>query len=127
MSGCRNTEWTNSEKNIPFYFLLQDVLLYVLLKPIVPMSMIQAKKMQFGAKKSKISMIFLKKMHKITVFYVAVNFGHRKHVDPLNHLKLSRHVESVLRIVYAVYFIIHSPKLLPLLSFKPVSPSFLHQ
>ena len=61
MSGCGNSEWTNSEKNIPFYFLLQDVLLYVLLKPIVPMSMIQAKKMQFGAKKSKISMIFLKK------------------------------------------------------------------
>ena len=63
-----NTEWTNSEKNIPFYFLLQDVLLYVLLKPIVPMSMIQAKKMQFGAQKSKISMIFFFKCIKSLFF-----------------------------------------------------------
>ena len=120
-----NTVWTNSEKNIPHYLWWQDVSWCVLSKPIVPMSMIQAKKMVFGAQKSQISRIFSEKMPKIAVFYVARNCVHRKHVDQTNLLKLFRPVYCVLKTVYQVYFMIQSSQLLLPLPFRPVSPSFL--
>ena len=69
---------TNSEKNIVLYFLWQDEFWYVLLKAIVPKSMIQAKKMLPGAEKYQILIFFPRKMLKITVFYVAVNCINRE-------------------------------------------------
>ena len=122
-----NTVWTNSEKNIPLYLWWQDVPWCVLLKPIVPMSMIQAKKMVFEAWKSQISRIFSEKMPKIAVFHVARNCVHRNHVDRTNLLKLFRSVCCVLKTVYQVYFMIQSSHLLLPLPFKPGNPSFLHE
>ena len=69
---------TNSEKNIALYFWWQDELWCVLLKAIVPKSMIQAKKMLPGAEKCQILMFFSRKMLEMTVFYVAVNCINRK-------------------------------------------------
>ena len=72
------TKFGKNLKKISLFVFFKNALWCVLLKAIVPKSMIQAKKMLPGAEKCQILMFFSRKMLEMTVFYVAVNCINRK-------------------------------------------------
>ena len=82
-----NTVWTNSEKNIPLYVWWQNVSWCVLSKPIVPMSMIQAKKWSLELKILKFQGFFQKKCLKLQIFML-------QEIVPTGNMSIERTFKS---------------------------------